>query len=328
MAAADNRIPASLTLPATDSGNSLADSSTVMVDTAAPVITSAAATNANTIVLTASEPLAGTTTARAFDVPGNNIAVAPVILRNTITIAVDTAIEPGDTPTISYSGSTITDIIGNTLAVFDPLPVATNGLDTVVPTVRITSSTVPDDGGLTTSHTISYTAVFSENVTYFDDAADDIMVTGTADATVSTPTGTGNTYDFTVTISTEGTVIVSIPAGAAEDVVGNDNTASAPYTVTVRSLSQISSVELPANGYRHNLVHLTGNYYVSSHTVTAPDTATTLDSAVTLRLYSIINGNIKLIESQVIQNNAQDSTTALHERNARTQIHRTNTRRY
>ena len=86
------------------------------------------------------------------------------------------------------------------------------------------------------------------------------------------------------------------------------------HAQAIHQIYNIDSLDLPDNGYRHNLTHLTGNYYVSSHTVITPDTTPTqLDSAVTLRLYSIINEHITLIGSQVIQNNAQDKTLSLHE---------------
>ena len=185
-------------------------------------------------------------------------------------------------------------------------------VDSIVPTVAIITGEAAN-GGTSISDVLSYTATFSEAVTDFD-AISDITLIGTANATVSAPSGAGETYTFVVTATTDGTVIVSIPAGAAADTAENGNTASGTYAVTVRNLSQTDPVDLPDNGYRHNLTHLTGNYYVSSHTVTAPDTTPTqLDSAVTLRLYSIIDGIIKPIGSQVIQNNSQDRTTTLHE---------------
>ena len=174
-------------------------------------------------------------------------------------------------------------------------------------------------GHLTTFKTISYTAAFSETVTGFGNEATDIMLSGTADATVSAPSVTGNTYTFVVTATTEGTVMISIPADAAADTAGNPSMASDTYTIIISTISPTDSLTLPDNGYRHNLTHLTGNYYVSSHTVTAPSTTTTLDSEVTLRLYRIIDGIIERIDSQVIQTNTQDRATPLHERKYRTQ---------
>ena len=118
--------------------------------------------------------------------------------------------------------TTSADSLGGTSAVI---------VDTILPTVTITNADTAD-GTTTNAGTITYTATFSEDVTNFD-AVSDITVSGTAGPTVAEPTGSGDTYTFTVTATTDGTVVVSIPAGAATDTAGNANTASGMYTVTV-----------------------------------------------------------------------------------------------
>ena len=317
-AATVDSTPASLTLPATTSDKSLAGTSDVIVDTTAPTLASVAITDTDTIELTISELLDETVATTGFTVSDNSIVGDPMISGSTITITVGTEIVSGEAITVSYDVATgaVTDVAGNALATFDMRPVTSSVLDTDPPTVVINSTTA-DNGNITTSRTLSYTAVFSETVTDFD-VTTGIMLSGTATANVSVLDETGNTYTFDVTATTEGTVIISIPAGAALDTAGSPSIASDTYTIIISTISPTNSFELLNNGYRHNLTHLTGNYYVSSHTVTAPNTITPntmLDSEVTLRLYSITSGTIAEIDSQVIQTNTQDRDTELHERN-------------
>ena len=187
-------------------------------------------------------------------------------------------------------------------------------IDNVAPTVLISAATAD---GVTTSHrVISYIATFSEDVTDFGDDTTDITLSGTAVATLSASTGSGTTYNFVVTATSDGTVEVTIPAGAAEDEAENANTASDTHTVTVSNLTQIDSVNLPAGGYRHNLIQLSDNYYVSSHTVTIPnDNPDYWTYATTLRLYSIIDGDITPLGSRAIQDADQTKNTQIHELN-------------
>ena len=112
------------------------------------------------------------------------------------------------------------------------VPSATHTItvDTIAPTATITADVADDD--TVDTNIISYTAFFDETVTGFDDT-DDILVSGTAVASASAPTGDGNTYSFTVTTLTDGTLTVSIPENAVTDNAGNGNVASDPYTVTV-----------------------------------------------------------------------------------------------
>ena len=248
-----------------------------------------------------------TVTGTAFG--GSSSAASNFGITGDDTYTFDVQTSSDGTVTVSIPAYVATDTRGNPSLASVP---STATVDTVAPTVVITGTAVVD-GGFTTSKTVSYNVVFDETVTGFDNAETDIELSGTAAATASALTGTGTEYTFVVTVSGEGTVIASIPPGAATGVDGNGNTASDTYTVAVSDISPIDSVDLLDNGYRHNLVHLTGNYYVSSHTVTTPDTPTHLDSAVTLRLYRIIDGFITPIGSQVIQDNAQERFAPPHE---------------
>ena len=106
--------------------------------------------------------------------------------------------------------------------------------DITGPTVTITSST-GDSGDTVSDTTLSYTVTFSESTSNF--VVGDITVTGTANGgspEASNFAGSGTTYTFDVVQgSSDGTVIVSIAAGVATDAVGNSNTVSNTYTLTI-----------------------------------------------------------------------------------------------
>jgi len=70
---------------------------------------------------------------------------------------------------------------------------------------------------LTNDTEVTFTVQFSEPVIGFDDAATDIVVGGTAGATTGLISGADDTYTVTVTAPADGTVTLSIPAGAALD---------------------------------------------------------------------------------------------------------------
>ena len=112
-------------------------------------------------------------------------------------------------------------------------------LDSVAPSVVI-SSTSGGDGGTANTRTLSYTAIFDEAVSGFDEG--DITVTGTAisgSATATVISGfsatDSRTYTFNVEATSDGSVIVSIAAGVAQDIAGNGNVASNNYALTIDS---------------------------------------------------------------------------------------------
>ncbi|MDQ2770477.1 MAG: Ig-like domain-containing protein, partial [Bacteroidota bacterium] len=112
-------------------------------------------------------------------------------------------------------------------------------VDTVQPTVAITSSTAAN-GGSTTTSPIAYTVTFSEAVTGF--VAGDVTVTNGG---ISGFSGSGTTYTFNVTPAANGAVTVSVPANVAQDGAGNGNTAATPnpYSITYSQPSAtVSSV--------------------------------------------------------------------------------------
>jgi Ca2+-binding RTX toxin-like protein/RNA 3'-terminal phosphate cyclase len=103
---------------------------------------------------------------------------------------------------------------GNTAAT-----VLTRTADLVAPSVILTSASSANVNGLFT-----VTANFSETVTGFTDA--DLVATN---ATISNLSGSGSIYTFDVTPTSSGAITINVPASAAQDVAGNNNTASPTF---------------------------------------------------------------------------------------------------
>ena len=77
------------------------------------------------------------------------------------------------------------------------------------------------------------TIMFTEAVSGFEQA--DLSLTGTANASITSWSTTDNTtYIATITPTTEGTVIINIPANVATDAAGNNNSAGTAQIVTVK----------------------------------------------------------------------------------------------
>jgi uncharacterized protein len=113
----------------------------------------------------------------------------------------------------------------------DPTPASfTWTIDATAPSVTINQASGQADP--THSSPIIFTVVFSEPVTGFTNG--DVNLSGTAGATTAVVTGGPTTYNVAVSgMTSNGTVIASIPANAANDAVGNGNTASTSTDNTV-----------------------------------------------------------------------------------------------
>src|SRR5437867_3218385 len=96
--------------------------------------------------------------------------------------------------------------------------------DTTPPTVTINQAAGQADP--TSTSPINFTAVFSEPVSGFSGTG--VTISGTAGGTKTvTVSGGPSTYNVAVSgMTTDGTVLASIPAGVAPDAAGNRNTAS------------------------------------------------------------------------------------------------------
>lgn len=120
-------------------------------------------------------------------------------------------------------------------------------LDTVAPTVTVTS-TAPSP---TNVSPIPFTVTFSEAVTGFS-ASGLTLVNGTASAI----TGSGTTYNFSVTPSAQGTVSVTVNAAAAKDAAQNNNTASATVSRIYDSIEPNLTIASPGVGAGTNQNHM------------------------------------------------------------------------
>jgi hypothetical protein len=196
-------VTASAASDAAGNGNTASSAASVTYDTTAPVVT------ANPLTTNSTAPtLTGT-------VDDSAATVSVVVGGQTITATVSGTSWSAAVPTALTEGTydisvTATDAAGNT-----GTTTATGGLviDTTAPTPTITSS-APEP---TNTNPIPVTVTFSENVTGFDSS--DVTVTnGTVSSFVAT---SSTTYTFDVTPTADGTVTVSIPAGAATDAAGN-----------------------------------------------------------------------------------------------------------
>ncbi len=119
------------------------------------------------------------------------------------------------------------DAVGN----IDPTPASLVWtIDASAPTVTFGEANGQGDG--TNISPIHFTVIFGEPVTGFGDSPDDVLISGTASrgatATVTDDApNDGTTYNVAVSgMAMDGTVMISIPAGAATDLAGNPNTGS------------------------------------------------------------------------------------------------------
>ena len=211
-------------------GNTVSDDYTLTIDSTAPTVSITTSTPQS--VNTESFTLTGTADAGSLvDVlkDGSSIGTTTATTNGAWTITVTL------TDGANTFRATATDDAGNT---------GTSGaviitLDSVAPSVDI-SSTSGDDGGTANTRTLSYTAIFSEGVSDFDEG--DITVTDT----VNSGSGTvisgfdatdSRTYTFNAIAPADVNVTVSIAAGVAHDSAGNGNTASSAYTLTIDSMA-------------------------------------------------------------------------------------------
>ena len=128
--------------------------------------------------------------------------------------------------TVSIPKGAATDYVGN---LNDPSDIIARTIDTIPPTLEITA----DVASPTNSAEITYTVVFSEPVTGFDEADIDSGRTPTArPAGFDAVNATAYTFDVIHGIE-QGTVTVSVRADAATDPAGNTNAAAASSEITV-----------------------------------------------------------------------------------------------
>ena len=215
---------------------------TITSDTTAPAATiSTTATDPTNLspipfTVTFSEPVTG------FDVSDIQVTngVASNVQGSGTTYTFDVAPGIDGDVVVAIPAAAATDLAGNDSTAATPVTITS---DTTEPTVAI--STTESDP--TSTNPIPFFAIFSEEVTGFD--ASDISVTN---GTVVGFTGSGTTYEFDVAPSASNvTITVSVGAGAAQDLAGNNNTASSASTIafngTIVSAMITTSATDPTN---------------------------------------------------------------------------------
>jgi subtilisin-like proprotein convertase family protein len=229
-----------LTVPA---GQHLADLQALLIDTTAPQIVRVRSTTADgfyrlgaaidvTVDFTEPVTLAGgnlqvtLSTGAVVTIPPFGPATSA---SGTYTVgAGDNSADLNESSPLTLSGGTLRDATGNACVLTVPAgqhlaDLKALVIDTTAPSVTINQAATQADPSNASS--ILFTVVFSETVTGF--ATGDVTLTGTAGATTATVSGAGPTYTVTVTgMTTSGTVIASIGAGAAMDLAGNASVAS------------------------------------------------------------------------------------------------------
>ncbi len=183
-----------------------------------------------------------------FSEPTTNFDGSDVTLSGTAGATTATVTGSGTTYNVAVSGMTSSGTVIATIGAGVATDAAGNGntaststdntvtYDITAPTVTVEQAAGQADP--TSTSPINFTVVFSEAVTGFGDSAGDVIIGGTAFGAGSNPkaviTGSGTTYNVAVSgMNQTGTVILSVPAGAAVDNVGNQNAASTSSDNTV-----------------------------------------------------------------------------------------------
>ena len=231
---------------------------TVEADTtppAAPVITTAVVTPPSLIVTTTT-PFTVTGTAEA----GAEVAIfrlrqirrGPISTIQRVPNGTVTADNNGDwtapislTEGVSPFVAVATDAAGNVSADSIQFDIK---LDTTAPTVNSLTSTAGADGATVETRTLHYEVAFGEFVSGF--TANSITVGGSAGGSVTSVSGDpavrADFYEFDVEVTNDGSVIVSIAAGAVQDIAGIGNIASSAHTLTIDAIDAPSISISPA----------------------------------------------------------------------------------
>ena len=183
------------------------------------------ATVSGTTTITANVSIIGSLTVSGvqFKVDGVNVGAEDTTAPYSI---------PWNTTTASNGSHTLTAVGRAVLLSWTSDPVTvTVANDVTPPAVTINQAAGQSDP--TSASSISFTAVFSEPVSGF--TGTDVTISGTAGGTKAvTISGGPSTYTVAVSgMTTDGSVIATIPAGRAADAAGNVNTASTSTDNTV-----------------------------------------------------------------------------------------------
>ncbi|OWK40496.1 beta strand repeat-containing protein [Fimbriiglobus ruber] len=224
---------------ATDSGGhpTAASTFTITSDRTAPAATvatgAASPTNANPIpfTVTFSEDVTGFDET-GLDVTNGTVSNFVAVVARTYTFDVAPAAD-GDV-TVTVVAGAATDAAGNDNLASNTATVTS---DTTAPTVAITTTELDP----TAAALVPFTVTFSEDVTGFDETGLDVT-NGTVSNFVAVD---ARTYTFDVAPVGDGLVTVSVPAGAATDVAGNQNVAGT-FDITSERFAPSATVTSPA----------------------------------------------------------------------------------
>ncbi|MEZ4705112.1 MAG: Ig-like domain-containing protein [Bdellovibrionota bacterium] len=146
------------------------------------------------------------------------------------TYTVDVTPSADGTVTVNVAGGVAQDAAGNNNTAALPFSITYDGS---APSVSITSS----ESSPTSTSPIPVTITFSESVTGF--VVGDVVVTN---GTKSNFAGSGTTYTVDVTPAADGSVLVNIAGGVAQDAAGNNNTAATPFSIVYDTVSPNVSI--------------------------------------------------------------------------------------
>jgi hypothetical protein len=253
-------------LGGTGAGNGNAAGQTYTVDRTRPTV--AAITRLDPAItflstvryrVTFSEPVSVATVNPAdFTLAASGILFGTVSVAQVGTGASDSSFDV-TIPNVTGEGTLTIAVNGSTATITDPAGNALNQsfsgpqyvFDHIAPTVAL--SLAAGQAVATKNQPIKFTAVFSEPVIGFGPGA--VTRTGTAGGLagatvlVTNPLNDFKTYDISLSgLTGDGTVTLSIPAGAVTDAGGNGNVASAFRTVTLDTTPPIVPIPQLAPG--------------------------------------------------------------------------------
>ncbi len=188
----------------------------------------ASPTNAATLSygLTFSKPVSGLA-AGDFAVAGSATGCAPSPSGSGTSYTVSVGSCSSGTVTLTLKAGAVTDALGNAGPTTD-LAASTITIDRIAPTAIWTPPASP-----TNAATLSYDLTFSTPVTGL--VASDFAVTGSATGCAPSPSGSAASYTVSVESCTNGTVSLTLKAGAVTDALGDTGPAAdlAASTTTI-----------------------------------------------------------------------------------------------
>ena len=140
----------------------------------------------------------------------------------------------GRTLTVGLPAGRVTDAAGNANAASDAAGIR---IDRTAPAPNITSA-LP---GPTAASTIPFMIDFGENVTEFEAGYIELS-NDTAHGGVGNFSGSGSLYTFYVSPTTDGAILVDVPANVTQDAAGNGNTAAEQFSIIYNTTVPVPTI--------------------------------------------------------------------------------------